>query len=132
MADLVESYLGVALQYPILINQFGTANLVYGRDAVRQSIVDILSTPYGSRYFQPTYGSELNELLFQQNDEILKSLLINKISSALADWEKRISVLSVQVVIPQPSQADCNITYKILQSAEVDSFIYPYYREIKF
>lgn len=132
MPDLVESYLGVALQYPILINQFGTASLVYGRDAVRQSIVDILSTTYGSRYFQPTYGSEINELIFHQNDEILKSLLINKISSALAQWEKRIQVLNVQPIIEGVAQVNCNINYKILQSAEFDSFIYPFYREIKY
>lgn len=132
MANLVESYLGVALKFPIDINQFGTPNLVFGRDAVNQSIVDILSTPYGTRYFQATYGSKLSQLYFVQNDSILKSLLINYISDALGNWEKRIQVLGVSVNIPQPSQADCNISYKILQSSQVDSFIYPYYREIKY
>lgn len=132
MADLVEAYLGVALKFPIEINEFGTPNLVTGRDAVRQSIVNILSTPYGSRYFQPSYGSQVSELIFQPNDEILKSLLINYISSALAQWEKRIKVQMVTVEIPFPAQADCNISYKILQSSEVDSFIFPFYREIKY
>lgn len=125
-----ESYLGTALSYPIEVNEFGRVKTVTGRAVIPQSISNILSTPLGSRYFLPEYGSQIQELLFEPNDEILKALLTHYIGNALALWEKRIKVEEISIEMTSTERVNCVIIYRILQSNEIDSFIYPFYREL--
>ena len=40
-----------------------TATLLGGLDHLRQSIIDILTTPIGTRVMRPDYGSRLFELI---------------------------------------------------------------------
>lgn len=125
-----ESYLGTALSYPIEVNELGRVKTVTGRAVIPQSIKNILDTPLGSRYFLPEYGSQIQELLFEPNDEILKALLTHYIGNALALWEKRIKVEEISIEMATPERVNCVIIYRILQSNEIDSFIYPFYREL--
>jgi len=125
-----ESFLGNGLKYPVEVNQFGRIKTVFGRELIPQSIENILQTPLGSRYFLPEYGSKLHKLLFEPNDIIFKNLSILYIKEPLAIWEKRIKVLSVDVDTSERTISKNLITFEVLQSNEIDSFIYPFYRKL--
>lgn len=67
-------------------------------DHIRQSVQDILSTPLLSRRMLPEYGSELPDLVDHPDDKTTEIRIIMATAVALARWEPRISVDSVNSV----------------------------------
>lgn len=121
-------YLGTAIKYPITIVN-GKPALVTAEDNIKQSILQILSTPQGHRLMLPEYGSRLEEMMFEQNDDILKNMVRLFISDALSTWEKRIKFKNVSFE-QENDVILCNISYLILASNEIDSFVYPFYKKL--
>lgn len=124
MAALV--YIGQGTAYPITL-QSGAALKATGAELIKGSIISILTTPVGTRYFNPEYGSRLNELLWEPNDLILAASLREFTASAVTKWEKRIELQDVSV-ITSIDAALIRITYRVKNSNEQDSFIYPFVR----
>lgn len=63
--------------------------------AINNSIRNILLTRIGSMPGNPTFGSSIHEVIFNQMDGITETILENFIKEALQKWENRITVLSV-------------------------------------
>ena len=76
---------------------------------LKQSIVDILSTPIGSRVLNRDYGSNLYKLI----DEPVNTYLYQKIYAAVVEaldrWEPRIKVTKLSIL----SVLEGKITLKI-------------------
>jgi len=65
-------------------------------DHLRQSIIDILTTPIGSRVKRRTYGSRLFSLIdAPMNRETLMDIYAATID-AISTWETRIQITKVQ------------------------------------
>lgn len=124
------SYLGQGLQYPIQIDEFGRPKYATSTLLINQSIESILSTPIGSRFGLREYGSLIHTLIFEPNDSILKSLLINYISTAISEWEKRIKISTIEQDVTTTMVKNI-INYNVLGSNVEGSMIYPFYRQIK-
>jgi hypothetical protein len=122
-------YLGRGLEFPIRLLQ-GKGTITSDVSLINQSIKIILDTPIGSRLFLPDFGSRLSELLFEPNDEVLHDLLSLFISQSLDKWENRIKVLGVDCAIENELAVSCTISYKVLNSNEIESFIYPFYKKV--
>lgn len=125
----MSDYLGTALKHPLAVVN-GAGVIVPGPEAIKQSIRMILMTPVGSRFFLREYGSKLQELLFEQNDTVFVNMVYQYVYDALTYWEKRVQFLDCQVTLQENDAASISITYKILSSNEVDSFVYPFYRQL--
>ena len=126
-------YLGQALKFPLEVNQYGGLSLANDAALIEQSIFSVLSTPRGSRFFNRAYGSDLHSLIFEQSDEVLMALLDEFIVSALETWETRIKVTDVNFDFDEAAGAvNCHISALILLSNEIESFVYPFYRELKY
>lgn len=67
-------------------------------DHIRQSVQDILSTPLVSRCMLPEYGSELPNLVDNPADRTTQIRVIMATAVALARWEPRIRIDSVNAV----------------------------------
>lgn len=81
--------------------------------AINNSIKNILLTRKGSVPGKPTFGSNLDDVLFNQLDHITKSLLEDQIIEALTQWEKRILVTNVLVQdVPEYNKLIATISYK--------------------
>lgn len=74
-----------------------TGKHLAGDDHLRQSIIDILTTPKGSRVLLRGYGSDLLKLIDNPQDETLKVRIVRAVAGALAEWEPRFSVSRVDV-----------------------------------
>jgi phage baseplate assembly protein W len=61
--------------------------------AINNQITNILSTQIGSRPFEPTYGSDLYDLLFDPIDDLTAWKIETASFDALATWMPRIRVL---------------------------------------
>lgn len=128
-----DIYLGKSLKFPISIDQFGKAETVGGRESVAQSILDLLETPFRDSFFVPERGSRLEELTFEPNDNILKPLLRTFIFEVIKTWEKRVDPISIDFeFLPDQSLVNCSLQVRIKQSNEIESLIWPFYRELTF
>lgn len=75
-----------------------TGKRLVGNDHLRQSVIDILSTPKNSRVLLRDYGSDLPDLIDNPQDESTRVRIVGATASALARWEPRLTVKRVQVV----------------------------------
>jgi len=127
-----RDFLGVGIKYPFEIDEFGSIRTASRLDLIQQSIVRILETKKGSQLFNRDFGSYIRELLYEPNDAILFSLLDFHVSEAIQEWEKRVEGVNTNIEInsKEPSRVDIRIQYTIVASNVVDSFIFPFYREL--
>ncbi len=65
--------------------------------AYRMNIINLLRTVPGERRMNPTFGSRLWSVVFEQNDEFIPSKVGTIIKEDVAQWIPGISVTSVDV-----------------------------------
>jgi len=123
------AYLGTAMKNPIQLLS-GRAAIVGGYSIIEQSILDILATPVGTRLFLPEYGSRLNEMLFEPNDEILLGMARMLISEALTKWEQRTRFVDVALVQDE-RWVKLKILHVPLSSTSIQSFVFPFYKKLE-
>jgi phage baseplate assembly protein W len=75
-----------------------TGRALGGIDHLRQSIVDILRTPLGSRVMRREYGSRLFSLVDAPLGEGTKLAIMAATVEALETWEPRLAIDTVSVV----------------------------------
>lgn len=75
-----------------------TGKVLAGTEHIRQSVIDILTTPLGTRVMLPEYGSNLPDLVDNPSDPVLAIKIIMASAGALAKWEPRIRVDRVRPV----------------------------------
>jgi phage baseplate assembly protein W len=120
---------GRGIAFPVTLQNGGNPLISEGTDLIESSISDILSsdTPV---FFLADYKSRLRQLMFEQNDEVLVSLLRSFILDALNKWEGRIKVTDIVIEIEDGGAVLCNIAYTIIGESRVNTFVYPFYRKI--
>src|SRR3954447_8355926 len=62
---------------------------------IASSLTILLSTTPGERIMQPLYGCNLSELLFESLDTRIKTLMADKVESAILYYEPRVTLESV-------------------------------------
>ena len=73
----------------------GNVPMVEGAEAVRQSILLLLSTRPGERVMRPDYGCDLHQLAFAPNDDTTAGLAMHYVRRALERWEPRARILAL-------------------------------------
>ena len=66
-------------------------------DAIKSSIINILTTRIGTRRMVPGFGSELDMLLFEPMDKTTAERLGEGILHAIEVWEDRITITNVEI-----------------------------------
>ena len=74
-----------------------TGHSLSGVDHLRQSIVDILTTPIGSRVMRRDYGSRLYDLVDAPVNRALLVEIYSAVAESLLRWEPRFELNRVQV-----------------------------------
>lgn len=70
---------------------------VVGARAVKNSILGIVTTRKGSRPFQPEFGCDITDQLFENMTPLVADTIQRNIVSSIKNFEPRVSQLSVQV-----------------------------------
>lgn len=73
-----------------------TGDKISGVEEIRQSVLDIITTPIGTRIMREDYGSLLPELIDQPLGEDMLLQCYAAIIMAVQQWEPRIRVNSVK------------------------------------
>ena len=126
----MEKYdkVGRAITFPVLLDN-GSPVLATGNDVIKQSISDILGTD-APTFFYGEFKSRLNMLMFEQDDEVLVSLLRLFIFEALDTFEQRIKLLKIEFELNDEGGVLCNLFYRLIGDTKVNSFVYPFYRKL--
>ena len=121
--------IGRGLSFPLKIGSQGRMILTNENNELQQSIMIILMTPIGQRVMRPTFGCRIHELLFAPNNADTISSAQQYVEEALAMWEPRIDVGSVDV-FPDPDNHGClliDIKYSPKATNDERSLVYPFY-----
>ena len=86
-----------------------TGETVTGVEHLRQSIVDVLTTPLGTRIERRTYGSLVPDLIDQPDNQTTRLRLYAAVASALMRWEPRLRLTRIAVV-SGPSAGQATVT----------------------
>jgi Bacteriophage baseplate protein W len=107
---------GRSMSFPPRVGSDGRIVWSEGETNVREAIRIILLTEPYERLRLPEFGGGLHGFLFEPNTVTTRHLLQQRITRALAEWEPRIRVESVDVVPDpvDPQAALATITYKLV------------------
>ncbi len=95
---------------------------------VEESIRIILNTKLGERVYRPNFGSRLSELVFAPMNTQTLLLIRVYIEEALELWEPRIIIEGIYTE-PDPvrGRVEVRIEYRLTDSYESRSLVYPFY-----
>lgn len=75
---------------------------------VKTNIINLLNTRQGERRMQPTFGSRLWNLIFEQNVDTLKDQAVNIVTEDIFSWIPNVTVLDVTVQLLTSDQITAN------------------------
>ncbi len=108
--------LGRGISFPPRVGPDGRVAWSEGEDNIREAIRIILDTDRNERLRLPEFGAGLTRFLFEPNTVATRHQLQDRILKALAAWEPRIAVESVDVE-PDPEDTEgavATIAYKLV------------------
>jgi phage baseplate assembly protein W len=96
---------------------------------VRKSLEVLLQTTVGERIMQPKYGCNLEEYLFESMDTATKTIIKDKVETAILYFEPRIEVK--KIVLDDSRQLEgivlIEIEYIIRATNSRFNFVFPFY-----
>lgn len=81
-----------------------------GLDHLRQSIIDILTTPIGTRVMRREYGSRLFDLVDAPMNRATIVEIYAAAAEALQRWEPRFKLERIQAVSVEPGRVELELT----------------------
>ena len=90
---------------------------IKNENAIARSVKNIVFTLPGEKFFNPTFGSRISQVLFENIDDITASVIVDEIKESIRNFEPRVELLDVES-FPNfdNNQYDVSITYEIIGS----------------
>jgi hypothetical protein len=111
--DLFSDFLDDLTPHPITKDVVRVKN----EQSIKQALRNLLLTNIGERRFNPNFGSDVNNSLFEPNDVILQENLKSAITNAIRFHESRVNLLSVQIYnYPEEDRLAVNLIFSIINS----------------
>jgi phage baseplate assembly protein W len=84
-------------------------------DAIKRSVMNLVLTRPGERFFNPNIGSKINAILFEPLDYITASLIQSEIEYTIKAFEPRVVLKEVGVDLDDDNNAfNVSIDYTII------------------
>lgn len=132
MAEVkTNDFLGRGWSFPPEFNvQAQSVEVTEKVDDIYKSLEILLSTRVGERIMQPKYGCNMDELIFESLDTATKTIIIDKIKTAILYFEPRIDVKKIDLNTNNESEGIIilEIEYVVRATNSRFNFVYPYYR----
>ena len=94
--ELYQSFLGTGWSFPPRFAGGGVAMVADEAD-IHESLVLLFGTAAGERLFEPKYGLDMHELMFEPLSTTLRSVLKDRILTTVLVYEPRIRVLDLVI-----------------------------------
>jgi phage baseplate assembly protein W len=118
----VGRLIGKGISFPPRIGADGRFVWSDGPDNIHECIRIILMTEQRERLRLSEFGAGLGRLLFEPNTAATRHLIEDRITKALAAWEPRIAVdtVDVQEDIANPIEAIATIVYRLVATQNLE------------
>ena len=130
----MSSFFGTGWGFPPDFDQtLGGVDMANDMADIQQSLQILLSTRPGERIMQPTYGCNLEELLFEPLTTTLRTYMKQIIETAILYHEPRIKLNNVDLSESQELEGLVliRIDYTVRSNNSRFNFVYPYYKNEK-
>lgn len=89
--------------------------ILQNEDAIKKSVMNLVRTQIGERFFNNLIGTSLQKSLFELDTEDVSSILNEEIENLLTNFEPRIKVISVDSASNgELNELDVKIKYNIV------------------
>lgn len=103
--------------YPLKYTVGGVLGPKSDVEVIFTSMVNILTTPKGTIPYDPKFGSEVPDLVFEPNDEITRSLIRYYTRKDLEEQDPRVNVIAVRTDVDdvnEPYTVHITVTWAIV------------------
>ena len=87
-----------SLKFPDIFSSAST-NTISGKEATAQNLILTLQTQKSSLFGDPYFGSNLKRMLFEQNNTVLRDLIIDDIYTTISTFMPNIRVESKNIEV---------------------------------
>jgi phage baseplate assembly protein W len=124
-------FLGRGWSFPPTFNlDRGGVEMLEEEADIASSLEILVTTARGERTMLPQYGCNLDELVFESLDTRMKTLMADKIESAILYHEPRIELEEVRLDDTRELEGVVliEVTYRVKSTNSRFNFVYPYYK----
>ena len=116
---------------PHFVQGTGEVDMLTDAMDIRSSLEILLSTALGERTMLPQYGCNMDELIFESLNSTIKTLMEDKIKSAILYHESRILLEKVELHDENQDEGVIlvEVTYTVSTTNTRYNFVFPYYKE---
>ena len=97
----------------------GNVKKSINRDAVKNSVRNIILTNHGERFFKPKFGGNVTSKLFENASKFTEFNTARSIRIALANYEPRAEVIKVKVTAnPDTNNLTASLKFRVINDPE--------------
>ena len=128
-SERYESFLGTGWSFPPRFSRSGVV-MVSNEADIHESLVILFSTVAGERLFEPKYGLDMHEMMFEPMSTTMRTLLLDRVRTAILIHEPRIKVITLSVDSPDPNTGQLNIQldYEVRATNSRFNLVFPFYK----
>ena len=104
-----NKFIGLKLPLEIGDNEGYFESTFITLDAVKENIKNLLKTRKGERVFQPNLGIGLEDVLFEQFNEEIETIMRDRINTAFEIWLPYISIRNLRISADDTNSNKINI-----------------------
>jgi uncharacterized protein len=125
-----NDFLGVGWSFPPTFNkQTGAVGMTEKENDIERSLHILLTTAIGERVMQPKYGCNMNTLIFEPLNTTVKTIMIDKIKTAILFFEPRIDAKKISLNMQNELDGEVlvEIDYMVRATNSRFNFVFPFY-----
>jgi uncharacterized protein len=123
------SFLGTGWSFPPkFLLETGEVAMTADEDDIHASLKILFGTAIGERLFEPEYGLDMQEMLFEPISTTMKTYVIDRIKVAILIYEPRIDVLMLDLDTTAQNEGRMTIIleYRVRTTNSRYNLVYPF------
>lgn len=125
-----DDFIGKGWSFPPTFNTaLQGVEMTEKNDDIQRSLQILLTTATGERVMQPKYGCNMDEMVFESLSTATKTIIKDKIKTAILYFEPRIDVTDIAMNTTNEAEGEIliEIEYVIRATNTRFNFVFPYY-----
>lgn len=126
----VNSFLGRGWSFPPTFDKSSRKVIMLEGEAdIESSLQILLSTALGERIMQPKYGCNMDDMVFENLDNTLKTEIKNRMQTAILFYEPRIELHSIDILPSNPEERIVlTVEYTVRTTNTRYNLVFPFYK----
>jgi uncharacterized protein len=115
---------------PTFLRSNGGVEMLEQEADIASSLEILLTTALGERVMSPDFGCNLDELVFENLDTTMKTLVADRIETAILYYEPRIDIEKIKLNTDLELEGIVliEVTYRVRTTNTRYNFVFPFYK----